>query len=849
MLPGTVGWLPCDVGCGGIIATALLTGSAAVCAEENAQLILPEQPLAESLQQIAERFDLKIAFYSEFTDGLQAPALIGTFTPSQAFDALLADTSLEYVYVVETTVAVRPRTTNLTERGMTMNEDQTSNARKPSLLRRVGAIFSGAMIATSGIAASDEKSANKEESGDFIEEIVVTANKREQGLMEVAQSLQYFGGSELEAAGVQNLDEIVRLIPGVSLVASTASTTAYNIRGTGAVIINDSAVGFYVDGMPHYIVDEPYGPDIEVYDMESIQVLRGPQGTLYGQGALGGTILITTAKPDLEQVRARVRAGISRMHEGGNGHTFDTSISVPLIENVLAASLTAGTSRDPGLAEGIDFPGSDLDEDDRWYARLKVLWEPTDELSITGVIHHRDLEEGFFRISYLSVDPPLLGAVGGIEVSTETELTMYGLNIDWDAGFATLTSSSSYMAREYATGGGFAFSDPSFGDFLFDFAIDREDVKTFNQELRLTSNGEGDWDWITGVSYTKGEHPANTVTETLMPLAFAGIQTDEAVTESSQVAVFGEISRSFKDGLITPLIGLRYFRDDRDKQVVSTIESFGFELPLTDADEQEVFSLVSPRFNLRITPSDATTFFLNISRGFRSGTFNTPGDVAFVDAALGIALDLAVPESTVWSYEVGGRFNLLDNTLLIEPSVYLADYEDYQFGGTLGGRSVRIAIEEVRATGAELLVQWNTPLEGLSVSMIGSVNSTEVEEIDATTNEFLFGIEDGEQLPYVPEWDVRLGVDYEWQAMGNWTAYASASYFRRDGQIDFSSPQTSPVVSDFSLRLALANQNWRATLWGKNLADDEGPASLAGFGNVVRWDRRSVGVTVEYTLD
>ena len=698
-----------------------------------------------------------------------------------------------------------------------------------------------------GLAYAEENAEDPQKQHRVMEVIVVTANKRDEGLMDVAQSVQYLSGDELEASGVQNLDQIVRLIPGASLPASSASTRTYNIRGTGAVTVNDSAVGFYVDGMPHYIVDLPFGPDTEVFDLESIQVLRGPQGTLYGQGAQGGTILITTAEPDLEQFRARVRAGASRMHEGDDGHTYDASISVPLIEGVLAASLTGGASRDPGLAEGVDLPGSDLDEDDRWYARLKVLWQPSDELSVTGLIQHRDLEEGQNRAFYLSADPPLLGATGGIEGGTETELDMYGVNIEWDAGFATLTSSSSYMRYEYAFSGGFSFTDPNLGDFLLNSTLDREDVKTFNQELRLTSNSEGEWDWITGVSYTKGEIPVTGVNETLEPLLFANIATDVELTESTQIAWFGEISRSFMDGLITPLLGLRYFRDDRETKVTSTLESFGFVTPLDAVDEDERFSLVSPRFNLRITPSDDAMFFLNISRGFRSGTFNSPGDVATV-ASLGIALDVAVPESTVWSYEVGGRFNLFDDTLFIEPTVYIADYEDYQFGGSLGASAVRIGIDEVKATGAELLVQWRPPVEGLSLSLVGSVNNTEIEDIDTTTDALLFGIEDGEQLPYVPEWDFRLGVDYEWQAMGGWTAYASAAYFRRDGQIDFLTPLTTSPVTDVSLRLSLANQNWRATLWGKNLTDDEGPSSLAG-GTFVRWDRRSVGVTLEYTFD
>ena len=100
-----------------------------------------------------------------------------------------------------------------------------------------------------------------------------------------------------------------------------------------------------------------------------------------------------------------------------------------------------------------------------------------------------------------------------------------------------------------------------------------------------------------------------------------------------------------------------------------------------------------------------------------------------------------------------------------------------------------------------------------------------------------------------PKWDFRIGVDYERPVMGDWTGYAGAPIFRRGGQSDFSTPLTSPVVSDLGLRLALANQNWRATLWGKNLTDDKGPASISAGSLLYRWDRRSVGVTLEYTFD
>lgn len=802
------------------------------------QFNVPEQRVDLALTQFAEQASITLLFPSDAVGDVMANRLVGEYSVSEGAEILLAGTEL-----IPTFKNVRVLNIVLVP---DRNNRETVVKKPKSILARIGAVLAGALAGSNAIA--DEPSGTNAQNKGVIAEIVVTASKREESLIEVAQSIQYLSGEELEGSGVQYLDQIVQLIPGVSLAAGGPASRRYNARGTGASsTTNDSAVGFYIDGMPYYIVDLPLGPDAEVFDLESIQVLRGPQGTLYGRGAMGGTILITTAQPDLKQFRARVRAGASRMHEGGDGHTYDASISVPLIEDVLAASLTAGASQDPGLAEGIDLPGRDLDEVDRWYARLKVLWEPSDELSITGLIQHRYLDQSETRSLYASVDPPLLGRTGGIEGGTEIEVDMFGLNIEWDAGFATLTSTTSYLTYEEATFIGAAFFDPNFGDFLIGFAPDR-DVETFNQELRLTSNGDGEWDWITGVSYTRGENPEFRVVNTLEPLAFASTTTDQTVTESSQMALFGEVSRSFKDGLITPLIGLRYFRDDRDKEIISTFEQGGFELPLDNVDEDERFSLVSPRFNLRITPSDEIMIFLNISRGFRSGTFNSPTDVASADALFGVPLDVAVPESILWNYEVGGRFSLFDGTLLIEPSLYLADYEDYQFAGTLGIFTAIISIEEVKATGAELLLQWHTPVEGLSLSMVGSANRTEVEAIDPTTDALLAGLEDGEQLPWVPEWDFRIGVDYERPVMGDWTAYASASYFRRDGQIDFNTPLTSPVVSDLSLRLALANQNWRATLWGKNLTDEEGPSALQG-GTFGRYDRRSVGVTLEYTFD
>ena len=154
----------------------------------------------------------------------------------------------------------------------------------------ISALIAG-LLGISSMATADVSDNEQQQSR--VEEIVVTASKREESIMDVAQSVQYMSGEQLEDSGVQTLAEIVQLIPGVSQIGASAETY-FNFRGTGANLANDSPVGFYIDGMPYYIVDSPVGPDTEMFDLESIQVLRGPQGTLYGQGALGGTVCSST---------------------------------------------------------------------------------------------------------------------------------------------------------------------------------------------------------------------------------------------------------------------------------------------------------------------------------------------------------------------------------------------------------------------------------------------------------------------------------------------------------------------------------------------------------------------------
>ena len=158
-----------------------------------------------------------------------------------------------------------------------------------------------------------------------------------------------------------------------------------------------------------------------------------------------------------------------------------------------------------------------------------------------------------------------------------------------------------------------------------------------------------------------------------------------------------------------------------------------------------------------------------------------------------------------------------------------------------------ISLDTVEVVGADLVLTWLTPVEGLTLSAMGSTSSAEPTSLQASVDQQVAGINEDEQLPWVPEWNYRLGVDYQW-SVGNWTASVSTYYYARDGQSDPTAGNLSPNVEDLSLRLGLRNDRVSVILWGDNLTDDKGPAAISDGSSLSRYDRRSAGITLEYTL-
>jgi outer membrane receptor protein involved in Fe transport len=682
--------------------------------------------------------------------------------------------------------------------------------------------------------------ANEEETEpviEFSEEIVVTALKRgDQQLMDVPHSVQVFSGEVLELRQVNSpVDAFNNLIPGASAgVTGGAGTQRYNFRGTGAMgSAGDLAVGFYIDDVPYYSPENPFGPAIRFFDLEALEVLRGPQGTLYGQSAMGGTIIVRTAQPDLNELEARGRLISSDMQDGEVGWRADATVSIPLIKDRLGLRVTAGREERSGLAESPDFPGREnIDDSEVWDYRIKLLYEPSDRLSIRATRWESNDEASFSPV-YSTIDPPTIAGTGGIEGLTDNQTTLSSFVFDWETPVGNLMGSFAYMEYDDLYIAGSAF-DALIGGQLVPFLLEIEaeqQTESFSQEITLRSKGSGPWDWIMGANHSDGERTANVIAAITSPPGIpTGVST--SFTKTDQLALFGEISRELMDGLITPLVGLRWFRDRRE------FRDLGATVFETDGE----FSTVSPRFNLSVRPSDSTQIYLNVAKGFRSGTFNTQNNVD-IAAFFGLTTPVSIPEATLWSYELGARLGFLDGDLLVEPAVYYNDYEDYDVQAQIANASAILIVEEVTSIGVDLLLQYETPIDGLRLTFTGDYNQTEPDDPDPTMVAQVPALANGEQLPYVPQWAVNATATYDWAVNDALAGFAHASVTKRDGQVDFITNLVSPVTDDVTVRFGVrdAGDRWAISLFAKNLTDEMGPAVTTG-GLEIRYDRRAIGL-------
>jgi len=446
-----------------------------------------------------------------------------------------------------------------------------------------------------------------DESG--IEVMVVTSQKRVQNLQEVPISVTALGEDELKAMGADDFGGYANNIPGVNFQNRGPGRNKIVVRGISPSVATSAAtVGVYIDDMP--IADQTSNPDLKMFDIDRVEVLRGPQGTLYGEGSMGGTIRIITNQPDVSDFSTRLEATYGNISNGGNEVSLNGMVNIPLIEDTLALRVVAYGRDNDGWIDNINptNTSTDINDEQTGGYRAALKYVASDNLSMTFMAMHQNTDVGgqsadggfenavdFFSPTGVSSQP---SSVSDNEISqpfAETindEFDRYNLAIDYELSFATLTSVSSYFDRTRAQ----TTNNPPIAAErgLLEGHFDVEaGTKTFTQEIRLVSNGNDELQWTVGTFYKDSKRTetqfdvSNSMIDVetyigsllttgvgvIVPGANSSMVVDTKI-DVEQIAVFADFTYQFDDKW-SASIGGRYFEEEQ-KSVASLGGNIGF---------------------------------------------------------------------------------------------------------------------------------------------------------------------------------------------------------------------------------------------------------------------------------
>ena len=491
------------------------------------------------------------------------------------------------------------------------------------------------VLSLAGVSAAQVQSAGNSAGAEKVETVVVTASKTgEQSVLTAPISVQVLSGEELKAKHITDVhDLITTAVPGASEEEQIGIFIRdYALRGSGAGGgIGDPMIGYYIDDTAWSVPNSQMGPALRLVDIDRVEVLRGPYGTLYGQGAMGGIMIFHTRNPNLDHMTVDADVSAATMQNaGGLNYTTEGAISIPLVEGSLALRISGGYDYQAGYASVYsgDATGTpvarhanDVKQED---LRAVLLWQPTDKFSARlqfmtfGGYQH-------YSTQLQSVSPAALTNWGDIKGYEYAHSHLYSATLQYDFDFATLTSASSYLR----TGGEDLYAlYPTVG-------LDQGGAKqglpyrpgTYNaqEELRLASATGGPLHWVVGMFY----QDARSNYWFKIP-AFA--YNTQTTINTRNWSTYGEVSYDLFGGKLVPLVGLRYFTDDRS---FNTNDNPGSSTANVVTGSTKP-SVATWRVNLSYHPSDDMTVYFNSGTGFRSPIMQSAVQVT---ALQGVGID------------------------------------------------------------------------------------------------------------------------------------------------------------------------------------------------------------------
>ncbi|RYE56906.1 MAG: hypothetical protein EOP18_03545, partial [Rhizobiaceae bacterium] len=499
-------------------------------------------------------------------------------------------------------------------------------------------------------------------------DIIVTAQRYQQRLQDVPLSISAIGGDELRARGTTDLKDLQYSVPGLSTFEYGIGRQFVQLRGM-ATTIGSSTVGVYLDETPLGLDTQGDPMNVRLYDMERVEVLRGPQATLYGQGSMGGTIRYIPAAPQLDAVGGSFEGEYSQTRYGDSNYKAVGVLNLPIATDKLGVRLVAGYERIGGFIDNVATGEKDVNSADIYTVRGTLLANPSERLSLSlmGVYQKSKQDSQDFGVGYQT------GAL--VPEPNNDRYTLIQGKVRYDLDFAELSASASYIDRHNE-----GVSDVSglYVPFLALLGlppgfIDRvglsnvSDFRIYNSEVRLASESEGLFGWQIGALYRDSKSHSIGQAFTAPNDAPFEISSSDVLIRNRSYALYGEVSYALTPKL-TAIAGLRYFNEHKTADIDST--SFGSSsIDIGD----ETFDSLNPRFNLSYEFSPSSMIYANVAKGFRSGGFNA------TSAGMGI-IDIppTYDSDEIWTYELGTKHQLWGGKLTLDASVYRNEWSKVQ---------------------------------------------------------------------------------------------------------------------------------------------------------------------------
>lgn len=801
---------------------------------------IPPEALGSALTSVAMEFDLQVLYRTELISQAQTHGASGIFTPDEALQHVLSGTGLTYRYLDRRTVTILPLssgaesatpapprsdfaapTARETKEGKTTSSDRFRMAQADD-----AASASAASVGAASPTGTDGVSRG-------LQEVVVTAEKRSERIQDVPIPVTSISADSLLESNRLQLQDYYTSIPGFSLTPTVQSSMILAIRGitTGP---GNPTVGVMIDGVPYGASTQLGGglivPDIDPSDLQRVEVLRGPQGTLYGASSLGGLLNFVTTDPSTSGVSGRMEAGTDVVQNGSQqGYSARGSVNLPVSDSV-AIRASAFTRRDPGYIDNPVLGIDGINEQRVFGGRLSGLWRPADAFSLKVSALYQEMKGN--GSSDIDVEPGLSGlqqsyvrGIGGYDRKAQAYSAIASVKL----GRVDMTSVTGYNVNSITDSFDYSYALGPFTQMQFGVtgtpAFDDLSTHKFSQELRLAMPLGARFDGLFGAFYT---HEDSSILQDVLAakpttgtIVGSWIRFDQPVT-FTEYAVFADLTARLTKRFDVQIGG----RESRIRQTFMETDT-GPYVPLFEgvpspnvfptgrASNSAFTYLLTPRF--KVTPD--LMVYARLASGYRAGGPNQ-GVVAGVSPQYN-------PDRTN-NYEIGVKGAFLEHRLSMDASVYYIDWKDLQLNliNPQTGEGYVTNGSRAKSQGVELEADVR-PLMGLHISGWVSWSDSVLTE-DLPTSSAVQGVA-GDRLPYSSHFSGNLSLRQDFPLGGSMTGFVGGmvSYVGERGGTFASTGappqrQTYPAYARTDASAGVSYESWTINLFVNNVTDRRG---------------------------